>query len=120
MPAVTNISSTSMQMTVPADAPVASDQLAIVTPGGTVWSGQNFTVTTSGDTTPPTAPGTPSLTVVSSTQINLSWAASTDNVGVTGYLIQSCQGGVVFQFRANRERGRNGNDLQQYRSDRIV
>ncbi|MDP8985381.1 MAG: IPT/TIG domain-containing protein, partial [Pseudomonadota bacterium] len=30
---VTNISSTSMQMTVPADAPVAADQLAIVTPG---------------------------------------------------------------------------------------
>ncbi|MDP8986410.1 MAG: RHS repeat protein, partial [Pseudomonadota bacterium] len=44
---VTNISSTSMQMTVPADAPVAADQLAIVTPGGTVWSGQDFTVTTS-------------------------------------------------------------------------
>ncbi len=96
--AVTNISSTSMQMTVPADAPVASDQLAIVTPGGTVWSGQNFTVTTSGDTTPPTAPGTPSLTVVSSTQINLSWAASTDNVGVTGYLIQSCQGASCSNF----------------------
>ena len=45
-----------------------------------------------GDTTPPTAPGTPALTVVSSSQINLTWAASTDNVGVTGYRVESCSG----------------------------
>jgi YD repeat-containing protein len=44
------------------------------------------------DTTPPTAPGTPTLTVVSSSQINLSWTASTDNVGVTSYLVERCQG----------------------------
>ena len=39
-----------------------------------------------GDTTPPSAP-TLSASVVSSSQINLSWTASTDNVGVTGYQI---------------------------------
>jgi chitodextrinase len=42
------------------------------------------------DTTAPTAPGTPTLTVISSTQINLSWAASTDAVGVTGYRVERC------------------------------
>jgi uncharacterized repeat protein (TIGR03806 family) len=39
------------------------------------------------DTTAPTVPGTPSAAAVSSSQINLTWAASTDAVGVTGYRI---------------------------------
>ena len=38
----------------------------------------------------PTAPSTLTATVVSTTQINLSWAASTDNVGVTEYRIERC------------------------------
>ncbi|OGY26408.1 MAG: hypothetical protein A2Z42_04560 [Candidatus Woykebacteria bacterium RBG_19FT_COMBO_43_10] len=37
------------------------------------------------DTTPPTAPANLAATAVSSSQINLGWTASTDNVGVTGY-----------------------------------
>ena len=41
---------------------------------------------------PPTVPATLTATVVSSTQINLSWAASSDAVGVTGYLIERCSG----------------------------
>jgi chitodextrinase len=40
---------------------------------------------TSGDTTAPTAPTSLTATAASSSQINLSWTASTDNVGVTGY-----------------------------------
>ena len=39
------------------------------------------------DTIPPTAPGTPTATAVSSTRIDLSWAASTDAVGVSGYRV---------------------------------
>ncbi|MDP1638538.1 MAG: matrixin family metalloprotease [Candidatus Nitrotoga sp.] len=39
------------------------------------------------DTTSPTVPAGLSATPVSSTQINLSWTASTDNVGVTGYKV---------------------------------
>jgi chitodextrinase/glucose/arabinose dehydrogenase len=39
------------------------------------------------DTTPPTVPSGLSTTIVSATQITLSWTASTDNVGVTGYQI---------------------------------
>ncbi|GAA1398641.1 cellulase family glycosylhydrolase [Catellatospora coxensis] len=46
------------------------------------------TVTTSGtggDTQAPTTPGTPSASSVTSSSLSLSWTASTDNVGVTGY-----------------------------------
>lgn len=44
----------------------------------------NFTTQ---DTTPPTTPTNLTATVVSSTRINLSWNASTDNVAVTGYRV---------------------------------
>ncbi|HWW00426.1 MAG TPA: fibronectin type III domain-containing protein [Candidatus Acidoferrum sp.] len=48
------------------------------------WEGGNLPP----DTTPPTAPGSLTATAVSQSQINLSWSASTDNVGVTGYLVE--------------------------------
>jgi chitodextrinase len=37
------------------------------------------------DSTPPTTPADLTATAISSTQINLSWTASTDNVAVSGY-----------------------------------
>ena len=43
------------------------------------------------DTTPPTAPSNLTATTASSSQVNLSWTASTDNVGVTGYQVERCQ-----------------------------
>jgi fibronectin type 3 domain-containing protein len=56
-------------------------------------------VTTAGtDTTPPTAPGNMGATTASSTQINLSWIPSTDNVGVTGYFVERCQGAGCSSF----------------------
>src|SRR5207302_1988996 len=39
------------------------------------------------DTTPPTVPTGLTASAVSSSQINLSWAASSDNVGVSGYRV---------------------------------
>jgi hypothetical protein len=39
------------------------------------------------DTTPPTAPANLTATAVSPSQVNLSWNASTDNVGVAGYTV---------------------------------
>ncbi len=39
------------------------------------------------DTTPPSTPANVSALAVSSSQINVSWAASTDNVGVAGYQV---------------------------------
>ena len=38
-----------------------------------------------GDTTPPTPPGTPVQDSITPTTVTVHWAASTDNVGVTGY-----------------------------------
>src|SRR6516165_10640036 len=40
------------------------------------------------DTTPPTAPTNLAATAVGGAQINLSWTASTADVGVTGYLVE--------------------------------
>jgi chitodextrinase len=45
------------------------------------------TQTPSADTTPPSVPGGLAATMISSSQINLSWTASTDNVGVAGYKV---------------------------------
>jgi fibronectin type 3 domain-containing protein len=54
--------------------------------------------TTSGDTTPPTAPSGLLAIAGSGTQINLSWTASTDNVAVTGYNLERCQGAGCTAF----------------------
>lgn len=48
--------------------------------------------TPGGDVQPPSVPTGLTATAVSGTQINLSWTASTDNVGVTGYKVY--RGGV--------------------------
>ena len=44
------------------------------------------------DTAPPSVPGTLTATATSASQINLSWGAATDNVAVTGYQVERCQG----------------------------
>src|SRR5437773_756947 len=66
-------------------AAVATDIL------GVRWNSDSVTVTVSNgpppDTTPPTVPTGLTATAVSSSQINLSWAASFDSVGVTGYRV---------------------------------
>ncbi|GGM27427.1 glycoside hydrolase family 9 protein [Micromonospora yangpuensis] len=54
----------------------SSPELRVTTPAGT-----------GGDTTPPTSPGTPVASAVGPNGLTLSWAAATDNVGVTGYRI---------------------------------
>ena len=50
------------------------------------------------DTTPPSQPGTLSATAVSSGEVDLSWGASTDNVGVTGYRVERCTGSSCSNF----------------------
>src|SRR5207247_1287787 len=44
------------------------------------------------DTVPPSAPSNLTGTTSGTSQINLTWTASTDNVAVTGYTIEACQG----------------------------
>ena len=50
------------------------------------------------DTTPPSTVTGLTATAVSATRINLSWAAATDNVGVTGYRVERCQGAGCTSF----------------------
>ena len=63
----------------------AANESAKSTPVGMTTLAQN-------DTTPPIAPSNLSATPISANQINLSWGASTDNVGVTEYTIRRCTG----------------------------
>jgi fibronectin type 3 domain-containing protein len=63
----------------------ASNVLSVTTPAATIV-----------DTTPPTVPGSLSANAVSTTQINLAWNASTDNIGGSGlagyYIYRSTSG----------------------------
>ena len=64
----------------------------VTTPGDTLDSGTVACNPSATDTTPPSVPANLSATTVAQTNIspgivNLSWAASTDNVGVSGYAI---------------------------------
>ncbi|WP_247196911.1 cellulase family glycosylhydrolase [Streptomyces sp. GESEQ-35] len=47
---------------------------------------------TGADTQAPTAPGTPTASAVTSTSATLTWAAATDNVGVTAYDVVRIEG----------------------------
>ncbi|MFB6367602.1 fibronectin type III domain-containing protein [Paenibacillus elgii] len=49
----------------------------------------------SGDTQPPTAPTNLTVTEKTSSSISLSWTASTDNVGVTGYTVDYGSGSLI-------------------------
>ena len=46
----------------------------------------------SSDTTPPSVPANVVASAVGPAQVNVSWTASTDNVAVTGYRVERCQG----------------------------
>src|SRR5712671_549072 len=59
------------------------------------------TVTVTSDTTPPSVPAGLVATVISSTQINLSWTASSDNIGAAGQISYLCyRNGVQFAATA--------------------
>ena len=57
------------------------------------WNASNyfrdvvFAAAPAPDSTPPSTPTSLSASAISSSQVNLTWAASTDNTGVTGYKI---------------------------------
>jgi chitodextrinase len=70
-------------------APNGSHTLAAVArdAAGNRQTASGVTVSVSNDTTSPTSPTNLAAIAASSTQINLSWTAATDNVGVTGYRV---------------------------------
>ena len=50
------------------------------------------------DTTAPSVPASVLAVSTTATQITVSWTASTDNVGVTGYRVERCQGSGCSNF----------------------
>ena len=79
------------------DATIASGRAGITIYAATIanvelddFSAGNLTAVP--DSTPPTMPSSLTGSVLSGTQITLSWPASTDNVGVTGYELERCEG----------------------------
>jgi chitodextrinase len=68
-----------------------------VNPGAAASNALTFTISPP-DTQPPTAPSGLTATAAGATQINLSWTASTDNVAVTGYRVERCQGAACTNF----------------------
>ena len=71
----------------------------------------------SSDTTPPSVPSSVVASAVSSSQVNVSWTASTDNVGVTGYRVERCQGAGCTTFA--QVGTPIGHELQRYGVERI-
>jgi chitodextrinase len=66
-----------------------SQCITLVNTGTAVWNAQDAPLSGgSADTTPPTTPTGLTATAVSSTQVNLSWTAATDNVGVANYRVR--------------------------------
>ena len=61
------------------------------------WEGGE-TASVPPDTQAPTAPGALTAIPVSASQINLMWTAATDNVAVTGYLVERCLGAACANF----------------------
>jgi chitodextrinase len=55
--------------------------------GNASAASQPISVTTQADSTPPSTPTNVAGTATSSSQVSLSWTASTDNIGVTGYRV---------------------------------
>jgi glucose/arabinose dehydrogenase/fibronectin type 3 domain-containing protein len=72
----------------------AIDAAGNLSPYSAIVSGR----TLAPDTTRPTAPTGLAATPTGPTQINLGWTASSDNVGVTGYQVERCQGAGCTSF----------------------
>ena len=80
------------------NAPPSVVDTANVSGGGDSNAANNIAIDTTtiggggSDTTPPSAPGVLTAAAVSGVEIDLSWGAATDNVGVAGYRVERCTG----------------------------
>jgi fibronectin type 3 domain-containing protein len=90
-----------LTVTAPPDgniAPPGYYMLFLLNSGGVPSVATMVQLGQSSDTQSPTAPSNLAATAVSSSQINLNWTASSDNVGVTGYLVERCTGAACTSF----------------------
>src|SRR4030095_7327197 len=77
---------------------ILSLMLVLMMQGCTASTSSSTPDPPAGDATAPTAPTNLQTTAASNTQIGLSWTASTDNVGVTGYRVERCLGNTCTSF----------------------
>ena len=89
----TSWSATNIVVSVPAGATTGN---VLVTIAGVASNGLAFTV--GPDATPPTAPANLTAMASSAGEIDLYWNASTDNVGVSTYQMERCQGAGCTNF----------------------
>jgi uncharacterized repeat protein (TIGR01451 family) len=92
-----------LTVSVASNAPASVTNTASVSGGGELNTGNNaasdLTPIGSGtDTQLPTAPGSLTAAAASGDRILLNWTTSTDNVGVTGYRVDQCQGAGCTDF----------------------
>lgn len=97
---ITTSGSTTMTVNTSSSTPTGNFNLAVTGTSGNLGHSVTpvLSVIVSVDTQPPTAPTNLTATGVSSSQINLAWTAATDNVGVTGYRVERCQGSSCTNF----------------------
>jgi hypothetical protein len=62
------------------------------------WEGGATPAAPPPDTSPPTAPGALTAIAMVGNQIDLAWTSANDDVGVTGYLVERCQGAACTTF----------------------
>ena len=102
MPLTFTAGAGALTATAPANANIAPPgvyMLFITDANGVPSVSKMVTVSaTAPDTSPPTAPAGLTATAAGSSQVNLSWTAATDNVGVTGYRVERCQGAGCTNF----------------------
>jgi hypothetical protein len=85
----------------PAASQTGTATITVTVSDGQLPASTVFTLTVNAapsDTTPPTDPSNLVATVISSSQINLSWTGSIDNIAVMGYEVERCQGAGCSNF----------------------
>lgn len=89
----TTTCTTSMTVATRATTPIGSTTITVTGTSGILTRTTSFTLTVNAaDITPPTIPTLNPATVVSSSEINLSWSASTDASGIANYELERCTG----------------------------
>jgi YD repeat-containing protein len=89
---ITSVTTTSFSNTGLTDGMDYTYRIRAMDTSGNLGSYSSPATATTPDITPPSAPTGLTATAFASNRIDLSWAASTDNVGVTAYEVQRCEG----------------------------
>jgi YD repeat-containing protein len=109
---ITSVTTTTYSNTPLQDGNNYSYRIRAMDTSGNLGGYSNTATATLPDVTPPSIPNL-TVTVFSSNRIDLSWPASTDNVGVTGYEISRCQGAGCTPTVLTTLTGTSYNDTQR-------